>query len=308
MDPKIAAFYGSFVEAAYAMYFSEPTSLTPDPKAMIPAGYRLISWIQMTDFGLDEVAPVFYGFIARSPADPRAFVLALRGTEGVMEWWDNAHFGLIPFPTMPGYGYVSNGFATIYGTLEVVDRTAPGAVPAARDALAPAPSGSFAQQVARSISRAAPAPEAGKGVDAPLPADASLTVTAHSLGAALLTLFVLENETNVSIRKPDVYTFASPRVGDQTFADKYNALGLNSWRISNDPDLVPNVPPDIFGYVHVDTLYQVDSTGKVQSTLGCAHAMATYRSLLDPALSPDHECLPDESDSTVLTLRAQLRQ
>jgi len=33
----------------------------------------------------------FYGFIAVSASEPTSWVLALRGTEDLMEWWDDFH-------------------------------------------------------------------------------------------------------------------------------------------------------------------------------------------------------------------------
>jgi hypothetical protein len=85
-------------------------------------------------------------------------------------------------------------------------------------------------------------------------------------------------------------TFASPRVGDTAFANAFNALGLTSWRIVNVPDLVPKLPPEFFGFSHVDALQSYDSTGGIRPSLTCCHAMSTYLSLLDPALMSDAAC------------------
>jgi hypothetical protein len=79
-------------------------------------------------------------------------------------------------------------------------------------------------------------------------------------------------------------------VGDSTFAAAFNGLGLTSWRIANAPDLVPNFPPEFFGFEHVDALQAISSTGKVESTVACWHSLATYLSLIDPAQQPDAAC------------------
>jgi hypothetical protein len=48
-----------------------------------------------------------------------------------------------------------------------------------------------------------------------------------------------------------MYNFGSPRVGDGTFCDAYNALVPDSVRVVNRGDLVPTLPA-LLGYRHVD--------------------------------------------------------
>jgi Lipase (class 3) len=281
--------YGHFVGAAYAMFDAAGSSLTPPPSG-IPAGWELAAWIQMSDFAFGNVEPKFYGLIAQSQADPTQFVVAIRGTEGAIEWWDDADIASTEFKQVPNAGHVSAGFDRIYSTLKVVDRDS-GEMKLPQPA---ALSGSFGDQVAALIQRAGRRQSGAlKAFDLTMP---RVVVTGHSLGAVLCTLYVIENDAKKLLANPTICTFASPRVGNATFASAYNNLGLTSWRIVNAPDLVPNIPPDIFGYVHVDTEYLFSSAGKVRSTLGCAHALSTYLSLLDPALKPDADCQPTASD------------
>ncbi|MBV8066674.1 MAG: hypothetical protein JO113_01770 [Candidatus Eremiobacteraeota bacterium] len=293
LDPKTAAAYGAFVQAAYAMYNADPNNLTPAPQG-IPEGYQLIAWIQMTDFVRDAAGPNFYGFLAQQSTPENVFVLALRGTSNPIEWWDNFHATMVPFAQVPAAGNVAYGFERIYDTLEVVTVPAAGDVP--RSLIQ---EGGFAQQISDVIQRRQATRASALSGDGPpvLPATAALIVTGHSLGAALLTLYVLDNVTNYGIRSPLFCSFASPRVGDSAFVEAFNALGLTSWRIVNAPDIVPNLPPDVFGYRHVDVLSLFDSTGKVQSTLSCAHSLETYLSLLDETLKPDPDCLPTPADA-----------
>ena len=84
-----------------------------------------------------------------------------------------------------------------------------------------------------------------------MPRFTSIDVTAHSLGGALATLYVLENAKEDKIANQVLYTFASPMVGDATFAAAFDALGLTSWRIVNEPDLVPKAPGEFLGYQHI---------------------------------------------------------
>jgi hypothetical protein len=65
---------------------------------------------------------------------------------------------------------------------------------------------------------------------------------------------------------------------------------LTSWRIVNAPDIVPNLPPEILGFTHINTLQLYNSSGNVQPSLSCWHALATYLSLIDPTLQPDPDC------------------
>jgi len=76
----------------------------------------------------------------------------------------------------------------------------------------------------------------------------SITLTGHSLGAALATLSAYDvkemvNMQSMSIPTPvTVFAFASPRVGNATFAQRMEEIGVNVLRIVNKHDVVPNVP------------------------------------------------------------------
>ncbi|MFK8041441.1 lipase family protein [Congregibacter sp.] len=73
-----------------------------------------------------------------------------------------------------------------------------------------------------------------------------LWITGHSLGGALCSLFagmLLENKINVY----GVYTFASPRPGNEEFASALNnKVGGPHYRVVNSGDVVPHVPPEPF--------------------------------------------------------------
>lgn len=73
-----------------------------------------------------------------------------------------------------------------------------------------------------------------------------LHVAGHSLGADLATLCALHAAVlceKAGVRCPiDLYTFASPRVGDSQFA-KACEQRLQAFRIANSEDVVPGIPP-----------------------------------------------------------------
>jgi hypothetical protein len=83
----------------------------------------------------------------------------------------------------------------------------------------------------------------------------NLWVTGHSLGAALATLCASRYG-----KVQGVYTFGSPRVGNDDFKEKLDA---NIYRVVNNDDIVARVPP-AGTYVHVGELKFIDSDGIIQ--------------------------------------------
>lgn len=69
--------------------------------------------------------------------------------------------------------------------------------------------------------------------------------TGHSLGAALATLAAARREPKA------VYTFGSPRVGNQAFVSSLAHIPI--CRVIDDKDAVTIVPPEIMGFRHVGT-------------------------------------------------------
>jgi len=103
---------------------------------------------------------------------------------------------------------------------------------------------------------------------------ARLVITGHSLGGALATLATLDMKV-VQNLKGDIYTYGSPRVGNNGFADHFAAhlRGAQQWRLVNDRDIVPHVPPHAFDFQHVDlevwehgAQYKVCNPGKEDPT------------------------------------------
>jgi len=69
--------------------------------------------------------------------------------------------------------------------------------------------------------------------------------TGHSLGAALATLAAARHAPSA------VYTFGSPRVGNQAFIASLCSVPI--YRIVDDEDVVTTVPSEVLGFRHVGT-------------------------------------------------------
>jgi triacylglycerol lipase len=295
LDPKQALFYGQFVQAAYTMFNNPqgPDKLRPEP-AGIPATYELGAWIHMSDFILNFEEPQFYGIVAHSIEDPDSRIIAIRGTEHLIEWLDDAFAIPIPFRQVPSAGRVASGFDRIYSTLKVVKRTLPSERAQMAAAAPETFSGSFAEQLEQlAISR-----EVTRGVAATAERarpQRPTVVAGHSLGAALSTLFVMENAAKHKFDIKCSCTFASPRVGNLEFARTFDQLPIDSWRIVNSLDVVPKLPPHIpvlLDYDHVDTAYPFSSSTFAKHSLVCWHAMETYLHWLDSNSALRQECVP----------------
>jgi Lipase (class 3) len=295
LDKKKALFYGRFVQAAYTMFNNPqgPDPLRPEP-AGIPSGYELGAWIHMSDFVLDVVQPKFYGIVVHEVSNPDSRIIAIRGTEGAIEWLDDAAAILVPFRETPSAGRVAYGFDKIYSTMKVVKRPLP--APASAMATSPAPfSGSFADQ----LEQLAQGREAERGIKSPyekgrIRPPRPTVVTGHSLGAALTTLFVMENDAKGKFDLSTLCTFASPRVGNTEFVHLFKKLPIDSWRIVNTKDFVPKLPPHVpilLDYGHVDLVCPFDSSLFAKNNLHCWHAMETYLHWLDPDSALLPECV-----------------
>ncbi len=71
-------------------------------------------------------------------------------------------------------------------------------------------------------------------------------ITGHNYGGALAILAALDIAVNTRFIEPSVYTFASPRVGDPSFVDKYNREVKNSIRIFNIHDSYATFPDEVY--------------------------------------------------------------
>lgn len=98
--------------------------------------------------------------------------------------------------------------------------------------------------------------------------EAELIISGHSMGGAVATLFssmLMSSEDN-ELYPDAVYTFGSPRVGDSAFSKFVDTqLGDRLIRVMNEFDMIPDLPPKMFGYRHTGLL-MLCKTGRSECT------------------------------------------
>jgi pimeloyl-ACP methyl ester carboxylesterase len=241
-DPAVAFMYGTVVEGAYRA-FSAGVLSPVFPAAGIPVGWSLVTEMTAIDKIARKTETEFFGAILRHGTDGDVLV-AIRGTDTLMEWLVDAEFASCAFPGAPGAGRVEDGFCGVYAALRCA-------------------TGSDVLTFVRS-----------------LPPGTKVTIAGHSLGAAVATLLAVDLATNVAGLDLRLYTFASPRVGDAAFCAFGAARVSTHFRIVNRPDIVPRVPPL---YESFGTEISLDSTGNpgIAHRIACYHTLTTYLWMLN---------------------------
>lgn len=251
IDWKLAIAYAELVSIAYKVPPNQP--YTDDVKALIKAaGYDFVQPIYgyelATDANPHTGEVVTFGYLAQSPSGE--LIASIRGTATILEWIHDAAFLFVPNPIHAGGGLTEDGFTAIYRSLR-----------AGEDPNSPTVIDTITALVG-----------AG-GVS-------SVTITGHSLGAAVATLLALDVGLNSGCKSYAAYTYASPRVGEMFFEHTYDSVVPNTFRVHHRPDIVPKVP--FYPYEHVGLDLEVISPfDTVKTDLGCWHSLDTYLWLMD---------------------------
>ncbi|XP_042501110.1 phospholipase A1-Ibeta2, chloroplastic-like [Macadamia integrifolia] len=307
--------FGEFIQAAYHAFHSNPATsdeVPPSPHhvAVPDRSYKVTKDLYATSsIGLpswvDDLAPnlgwmtqrsSWIGYVAVcddkseiSRMGRRDIVISLRGTATCLEWAENMRDVLVRVPGKENSGRnqpvkVECGFQSLYKT--------PGSnMP------------SLAESVMEEVRRLM---NLYKGETL------SITVTGHSLGAALALLIADE----LSTCEPDmppiaVFSFGGPRVGNRTFGDQVTKNGVKVLRIVNSQDVITRVPGMFvseeldqklrdnskvagvlnvldnmpWAYSHVGAELRVDSKMspylKPDADVGCCHDLEAYLHLVD---------------------------
>ncbi|KAH0641480.1 hypothetical protein KY289_032454 [Solanum tuberosum] len=318
--------YGEFIQAAYHCFHSNPVTCNEGDsrKVALPdKSYKVTKSLYATSsIGLpkwvDDVAPdlgwmtqrsSWIGYVAvcddRSEIKRmgrRDIVIALRGTATCLEWGENFRDLLVQIPAETtqiesesesesgeGQAKVECGFLSLFQTAGVN-------VP------------SLAESVVNEVQRLI---EQYKGESL------SITVTGHSLGAALALLVADEVSTCTPDAPPvAVFSFGGPRVGNKSFADHLNSKNVKVLRIVNNQDVITRVPGMFvseeldkklresgfvsgmlnvldksmpWAYAHVGTELRVDTRMspflKPDADVACCHDLEAYLHLVDGYLA-----------------------
>jgi triacylglycerol lipase len=131
-------------------------------------------------------------------------IIAFRGTEDIADIFKDVELVQVNFPFVPHSGKTHNGFTKVYRKL-------------------------VRNGVIDTLFN--------------LSNRKKLYIAGHSLGGALATLCALDVAVNTKFKKPILYTFGSPRVGNSTFVTSYKNIIEQSIRVANAYDMVPRFPP-----------------------------------------------------------------
>ncbi|KAI4369993.1 hypothetical protein MLD38_018381 [Melastoma candidum] len=321
--------YGEFVQAAYHAFHSSPATWTGEEEGMetstssachvasVDRTYRVTRNLYATSsVGLpgwvDDVAPDLGWLTQRSSRigyvavcddrreiqrmGRRDIVIALRGTSTCLEWAENLRANLVPVSddealTSHGKPKVECGFLSLYKT-----------------------NGVHIPSLSESIVR-----EVKDLIETYKNETLSITVTGHSLGAALALLVADELSTvlvsgSTSITQPPpvaVFSFGGPKVGNRSFGDRIKSKNVKVLRIVNNQDIITKVPAGISlnestkqqlrklarievttpwdGYSHVGTELRVDTRMspylRPDADAVCCHDLEAYLHLVDGFLS-----------------------
>lgn len=238
--------------------------------------YNVLYNVQMNDILIAGIGDlVYYGFIAQNKST-KDYVVAIRGTENVLEAIADAFFIPTTFKEFNNGSLVPSGFYDLYKSGQIV--SLPDAPPPIKSVML--------TMVAANPAAAMP--------DAP---NVQTVVSGHSLGASLATYYAAASASgNGKGFDLCVYTYASPMSGDTTFANTFNSIVTDSIRIHNLPDIVPSLPQYSENgkeiYTQVNQGYQIDSTKYpiVKTGPACAHQLPVYEYVLESlngAANPD---------------------
>ena len=238
--------YGDFVDATYKAFDFDSSSPTyasclfpktaildgagfpqtgyrPTKNLRATSGIQLPRWIEKaTSWMGTESSWIGYVAVCQNKEEiarlgRRDVVIAYRGTATCLEWLENLRATLTPLP--PGAALsdsmVERGFLSLYTS---------------RTSTCPSLQDLVREEVDRLLQTYG---------DEPL----SLTITGHSLGAALAILTAYDIKTTFS-RAPlvTVVSFGGPRVGNRSFRCQLEKQGTKVLRIVNSDDLITKVP------------------------------------------------------------------
>jgi hypothetical protein len=252
------------VADVFDMYKQHPTNLKAD--SILGKGWEIDGYVvgdakaAVTYNGAEVFSvgggTVMYGVLAHKKGEnpAQSYVLAIRGTADANEWKVNAFsMDRLALTAEQGKGTVAKGFYSIYQTLRYIPNTA--------EATAAA---SSAQQAWQSI----------KGVVGAAP----VTVVGHSLGSAMSTYMMTDLAGRGGLgAQVHGRLLASPRPGDEAYANFVTSTVPDYVVYNNVSDLVPQMPSGSFATLKNEKVLMPDNfLVKVSYSPVCSHQLVSY--------------------------------
>ena len=259
-----AAACGFLAMHAMDMYRVATASLTPPAAAgLTAAGWTILAYITGDDSLLREGPlqqtgrTVCYGFLAKRTSEE--IVAVIRGTDGFVEWIEDAQFLPIPYspqiglPAGLGTMLVEQGFWSLYASLQLID-------------VAGAPLGALAPAITSAAGAAG-----------------MVTVIGHSLGSALATYLALDLARGGLSGRVSACLFASPHTGNKAFVELFDQT-ITDYRLFNYIlDIVPRVPLGL-GYSPLPrrtVIQPATAEASIRVNIECNHHVICYCAMLD---------------------------
>ena len=243
--------------------------------------YEILDFLYFTGFWWLKPETVPFGFIAKRTSetqteDKSEIFVVFRGTREVQEWYQNFNFTQEAFLGDLARGLVSKGFQIIYTRAIQEGKLKRFITEGYQDDLEL--SSSLLQMIRRiQGNEFAIADIVAKRLALHQKDKCKVFVTGHSLGGALATLAASHIDSlGFDV---DLYTFASPRVGDMKFAESFKRM--KCYRIANSEDVVTVVPPATDRVVGDEMLQSEDKTVDKGMTEGRRKTVRFLERLLD---------------------------
>ena len=250
-------------------------------KCILPPEFKCVARFTGFDKFFDRTGePERFGLILQSTLQPTTYLIAFRGTASLADAYEDIWANTVAFKpynnqsTFPKDVHIADGFNSIYSSK-------------GENMLL-----SMQEQLFEKLSNQTRSPQ-------------EIIITGHSLGLPLASLFTLDIAASlgkdISIKN---ITFASPRVGLQTWKDTYNKkydLESVTYRIANYRDLIPSLPPEILGYHHIGQQFLVsfDVKNACIKHYDARLSLKNYLTVIDKAVKLDPQVyIGDFCDAT----------
>lgn len=252
------AFLVMYAEDMYRNNQSEPHN----DARIAKDGWKVVAYIRSRnvtfikrELELDEKKPeVFYGYLAQRIDDPTKWQVAIRGTDGFVEWVLDAEAPPDPHPTLAD-ATIARGFWSIYERMGLYD---------------------LGGQLIDKNAAAGVVKTVGGG---------AVTIVGHSLGSALATYLSYDVAAARPGKTTRAFLFASPQPGNGAYGARYAKTAPEHHVINYVLDVVPRVPfgPRYDSLPGPHVLQPSTADAGVRVGLGHNHHVICYAAMIDYA-------------------------